>query len=125
MAATQLVRVHVMALAVGERDVEPAARDVDAEVLPEVRELQRGADRIKITTVVGERRETLAGAGRTFVGDVVRTAGERVDRRDGRSQPTRTQQRRDRKVFVVVDTHGTDCPCALALTARGVAPTVL
>ena len=35
-----------MARAVGGRDVEPAAGDVDPQVLPEVGELQGGADRV-------------------------------------------------------------------------------
>ena len=33
---------------VGDRDVEAAAGDVDSEVLPEVRQLQRRADRVRL-----------------------------------------------------------------------------
>ena len=45
--ASSSIGVDAVARAVGERQVEAAARQVDAQVLPEVDELQRGADGVR------------------------------------------------------------------------------
>ena len=56
-----------------------------------------------------------------LVGQVVRRAGERVDGPNGRPQPRRAQQRRHRKVLVMIDAHGCDCPRVAAASAARVA----
>ena len=66
-------------------------------------------DRVQIAAVVGQVREPLRGRGIALVGEVVGGAGEPIDRRDGRPQARRAQQRSNRKVLVVIDAHGVHC----------------
>ena len=63
-------------------------------------------DAIEHCVVVVELRKALCRFRVALVGDIVCGAGEMIDRDDGRPQRGRREPRRDGKVFVMSDRHG-------------------
>jgi len=63
-------------------------------------------DRLQVLPVFPQVGQALRGASIALVGDIVCRACKVVDRRDGWAQGRRTQDRRHRKVFIVLDAHG-------------------
>ena len=63
-------------------------------------------DRIELSRVARKAGKALGVLRSAFIGDVIGAACERVQRLDRGTERAWNQQRRDGKVFVVIDRHG-------------------